>query len=357
MTHNFKQATWLIILLLLIGTIPLQGRELPSSIARIVKMRGAVELFTHKSKKGTGPPPHILYDGYYYSLKKAKLGQRVKPGEIIRTGKKSQVRLVFNNGDQYTLGPGTVYQGEANQLEQKKGEGSVVNLLYGKFRAVISKQGPRKELVIKTRNAALGVRGTDLFVSKRGLSGRTKLTVIRGIVAAKSFTPKEDRPKPEADVVLSKQAVKSEVVSAGFSAYVDSLLTISKPAQDPSADKSVIDKLVTLFRTDKRELVKIQKASKIKMKIAALRELPPQKRKQIKQLVRKAVKNTLDDIKNSDPALFEKIKKQKKRITLEALTTKVVHQSFKSAPAKVDKPSESDLDDERIDAYEKYFEE
>jgi hypothetical protein len=370
MTHSRNKLICSTILLLVLGPLSLLASERSSTIARIIKMRGEVELFTNRSKgvKGT-PPPHILYNGHYYSLKRARIGQKVRPHEIIRTGKKSRVRLVFTNGDQYTLGPGTVYEG-APKSKHKRGGGSVVNLLYGKFRAVISKKGPRKELTIRTRNAALGVRGTDLFVSKRGLSGKTKLAVLRGRVEAQSITPPAELPsfkkkklkakgveKLKKVTFPAKPAAKAVVVGSGFSAYVDSIPSKKSSVKSKGVGKEVIGKRITLFKTDKRELVKIQKASKIKVKKSDLKKLSPKVVKEIKKLEKRAVENTLEDIKESDPSLFEQIKKQKTKISLESLTTKVVHQNFKKAPEKVYKPTESDLDDERIDAYETYFEE
>ncbi len=86
-----------------------------------------------------------------------KKGIKIRQGTSIVTGKNSFVRLRFKNGSLISLGSNSkivVY----NVGKKKTG---VISLIEGKLRSKIEKKNKGQGFFVKTRTAALGVRGTE----------------------------------------------------------------------------------------------------------------------------------------------------------------------------------------------------
>lgn len=354
----------LLMIILIISALPILASV--KHVGRLIKLTGDVKIYSNPGKKITGPAPHVLLDGQYYSVKKARLGMKIKNGSILETGNKSKARIVYKNGDQFNVGEGTAYSINWSRTRKSKKKGSIVNLMRGKLRAIVSKKGPRNNMKVTTKFASMGVRGTDFFVTKKGNVGSTKLTVLRGEVALKV------QPKPEIVKIAGKKVVKKvtkkviEVkVTSGNSA---SFKIPPKIAQRLAAVKKSISKgkkikfseikpeeiKLSIEKTNKKELVTIQKASVIKVKKDDKQIISKKMAKEFKALEKKCVKATLDDIKDYDKDLYEKAKKMK-NITIAALNSEVVKKIHKKAPEAPGKPGESELDNLDNDAYDKYF--
>ena len=285
-------------------------------VGTIIKLQGDVKIFSHPSQKIDGPAPHVLYDGQYYSVKDAKLGARLDNGYILQTGNGSRARIVFKNGDQLNIGEGTSYSiswhpSASNEQKQE----SVINLLRGQLRAIVSKNGPRSGLKVHTKNAALGVRGTDFYVSKQGNSGELHISVLRGQVELKSLVPTTNNTR-----TLS--------VATGSSGSVISL-------------KENLNQM-NLTNTSRQQYIEIQKTSSV-----ISTQIPPQEsRAQIASLEKAALKVTVEDIKYYQPQFDNK--KIKSISELNSLVVKTLYQ-------KTPRNSGKDFDLQEEDPYEKYF--
>ena len=101
----------------------------------------------------------------------------VKQGDVVKTGQKSFVKLVFIDKSQMNIGPNAEMK-----IEKFSGKDSgVIDLVKGQIRSQVSKdymqmkEKDKSKIFIKTSNAVLGIRGTDFLV---GTNGRNTFTVL-----------------------------------------------------------------------------------------------------------------------------------------------------------------------------------
>ncbi len=314
----------------------------------ISKMRGQVDILSEGSLSLKGPGPHIKYNNIFYTITNAALGKKIKLGQVVRTGNRSLARIIFDNGDQFMLGPGTEY---TLTLPQKKSPNSIINLTRGKLRAIISKDGPRNNMKVKTRNASMGVRGTDFFVNARGFD-RSEVSVLRGKVSLKMDQKKE--------VKKQNSKEKEVILETGYSAKIvsppkmEEQIRKDKKEISTLAIKNIRETIIEIKKTSKQKLVAIHKSSIIKSP-ATKQVLTKKIINKIKQLEKKAIQSTLQDIKIYTPNLYKKMVKEVIKDT-DDLNTKVVLEAHKKAP-KESKPDLDDLENDDLseDAYQKYF--
>ena len=250
------------------------------------------------------------------------MGDQVQKNTIIRTLPNAQVNIVYDNGDQFHMGPGTAYRvtwNEKTELEAK------VKLMYGRLRGVISKDGPRQKVEIRTRSATMGVRGTDFFIADTGVNGETEISVLRGAVA----------------VTTDK---KEQEVKTGMSA------TISTAQQQPK---------VEMRETTKEDLGGIQKASTITAPVIP-QESSAKLTSKITELEKKALTVTKKDIQLYQPELYKKMSADMSEVKnaqdLNSKMLTLVATTAPSAPPKRTKPRITELkDSEEGDVYDKYF--
>jgi hypothetical protein len=266
---------------------------------------GGVQIFSNPSKTVDGPSPRALYEGEYYTVRDAKIGDKLSSGNVIRTSATSKARVVYANGDQMQLTPGTSYRiflsGKKKELELK----------YGRIRAILAKGGPRTGLKLKTKTATMGVRGTDFVL------GESELSVLRGAVE-----------------VQAKGSTKSKTVKNGESAEIL-----------PEPKTSIVT--AQIRKTTQQELIEIQKASTIE----PAREIPAEVKEQVETLERKAVEMTLNDIRKADPELHAQLQGAQ---SVSDINKATVGKVFQGAPA-AKKPGMQELEAIEPDAYQKYF--
>jgi hypothetical protein len=107
-------------------------------------------------------------------------------GSIIKTTDKSFVKLIFTDKSQMNIGPNSLMK-----VENFTGKDSgVIDLVKGKIRSQVSKDylqidKNKSKLFIKTKNAVLGVRGTDFMISTNGKNTATVL--FEGEIAFNKF--------------------------------------------------------------------------------------------------------------------------------------------------------------------------
>jgi hypothetical protein len=251
-----------------------------------------------------------------------RLGSKVYSGSYIRTGGNSKVKVVYKNGDQMMVGPGTIYQIKGVKLSNGKTT-STMKLMYGTVRAVIDKDGPRNNMKIKTKTAAMGVRGTDFKIYQGGAKTKTKLVVLRGEVEVKV-----------------KKVPKKEIIKAGTT-----METTQK--NDITNKPEVIVKPVT-----KVDLISIQKETKIEK---SEEEVSQAVKVEIEKAQKKAAEVTVKDIKRYNANSVAKLD-QSKIDNPEALNSVAVKSLIKDAP--VGRKGKIDLDtfnDLQSNAYDKYF--
>ncbi len=172
--------TYSVFFSIVFGLLLLSGYALADS-ATITRMEGEVFLLTNPGKSEPAPGGTLVsYEHQMYTQRSAKPGDRMEDGNVIRCAPDSKVRLIYENGDVAEVFSGTSY---LIRTAQKAGVPQTsVQLHFGQVRFVISSQGPRKHLSVRSQSAVMGVRGTDFIVREEGSKG-SRVTVLRGKVA------------------------------------------------------------------------------------------------------------------------------------------------------------------------------
>ncbi len=120
----------------------------PAGVAKLV--RGTVE--------ATGPS----------GTRALTLNGIVSEGEVVKTGEKSFVKLTMNDKSQLNIGP----QSEMKIEKFSGNDSSILELVRGQVRSQVSKDylqikdKTKSKLFITTKNAVMGVRGTDFLISQ-----------------------------------------------------------------------------------------------------------------------------------------------------------------------------------------------
>ncbi|NDG85446.1 MAG: hypothetical protein EBX52_10490 [Proteobacteria bacterium] len=180
-----------------------------NQVATVAGVSGSVQIFTHPSSKlpvGKQADGVTIarFEGMFYLIKAATQGDRVENGSIIRTLPGGQATVIYDNGDQFYVGKGTSYRIHWKEKVAKNGDPQPqLELNYGRIRGVISKEGPRRKIRVKTRSAVMGVRGTDFFIADDLPTGEVALTVVRGAVEVESKTGKMTEVKTDMSAEIS----------------------------------------------------------------------------------------------------------------------------------------------------------
>lgn len=107
-------------------------------------------------------------------------GDKLFEDTSVVTGNRSFVKVLFVDKTKLSIGPRSKVV--INQIEKKSG--SVLSLLKGKIRSKVEKETEKKnKFYIKTRTAALGVRGTDFQTIYNPDNKVTNLVTFNGEVA------------------------------------------------------------------------------------------------------------------------------------------------------------------------------
>ena len=288
-------------------------------IGTLTAVEGAVQVFAYPSTKFDGPSPRVLFENSYYTFLDGKAGQRVDAGYIVRTAPDAKARIVYDNGDQFYLGGGSAYQ-VAWKTKSAVTE-TDIKLLYGRLRGVVAKGGPRSHMVIHTRSAVMGVRGTDFVIADPGAGpGPTEVAVLRGQVEVRTNGVK----------------VAAQQIPAGQTAEVA-----------PAAAE------IETHASSQEELVGIRKFSTIQAVVQAVNDETSQK---LEVLEKKAVESTLHDIRDYDPKLYAKLQAGGAQ-TVQDLNAQAIESLVREAPkAKPNrKPYKNELEDDRAGNYDKFY--
>lgn len=206
-------------------------------IAKVAKVRGKVTVLSPGQHKA-----RVL-----------RVGMRLKEDTSIVTAKRSFAQILFFDKTKLNIGPDSkalIVKGNTRT------EPGVVGLLKGKLRTSVKKE-PRKKLtekfIIQTRNAAMGVRGTEFQTIYNPDGNLTSLLTYKGEVAMVKLDDSEsenldiERDSRTKKVKLKKakkrkftknnikkvfKKKKAVVVKQGqFSGTVNKLETVSLPVK------------------------------------------------------------------------------------------------------------------------------
>ncbi len=120
----------------------------------------------------------------------AKQGMWFKEGTQVKTEDKSFVKLLFIDKSQMNLGPNS--QMKIDKFPES--DPGIVTLVKGQLRSKVSKNymdmndKDKSKLFIKTKTAAMGVRGTDFQVNYNPANNFTSLVTFEGAVAMAALT-------------------------------------------------------------------------------------------------------------------------------------------------------------------------
>ena len=134
---------------------------------------------------------------------KVNRGQSLPEDTSVVTGVKSIVRLKFADKSTMNLGPNSKVI--VARMPVKKP--NMINLLSGAMKAEVNKnsnKASKNKMIIKTRSAVMGVRGTKFQTSFNAKNGNTSLVTVEGNVAM--VKRKEASPKIIKKVVEEKSS-------------------------------------------------------------------------------------------------------------------------------------------------------
>jgi hypothetical protein len=143
---------------------------------------------------------------------KIKKGMWLKEGTIVKTSAKSFVRLSFIDKSSMNVGP----KSELKIEKFSKNEAGVINVLTGKIRSQVTKDylnmdKSKSKLFIKSRNAVMGVRGTDFLFSANKRTGTATTVLFEGSIVFNKISKGDNIRNLEAIVNKGRSIKPGEV--------------------------------------------------------------------------------------------------------------------------------------------------
>lgn len=216
---KMKQFSMILLALLSLSAFGAEG------VAKAILLKGSVQ---------------FDLDGKTVSLKK---GDWVKEGAIVKTSKSSFVKFLFIDKSQMNLGPNS----EMKIKTFPQNEAGIIDLIKGKVRAKVTKNymeidKKKSKLFIKTKNAAMGVRGTDFQVIYNESDNRTGLITFEGAVAMTAISGSADGMNQERmdDALRSSRTVL--VRQGEYSGTTSSQNEVSMPVKISPSQLEVLKK-------------------------------------------------------------------------------------------------------------------
>lgn len=165
-------------------------------------------------KISKGAAETIAPDGASFKIKR---GMWLKEGSIIKTAKKSFVRLSFIDKSSMNIGPNS----EIKIEKFSKKDAGVINVLSGKIRSQVTKDYLRMDkdkskLFIKSKSAVMGIRGTDFLFSANKKTGASTAILFEGSVVFKQINKKTNLKNLEAVVNRGRRIKPGEFSVASF---------------------------------------------------------------------------------------------------------------------------------------------
>ena len=135
---------------------------------------------------------------------RVKTGARVKVGSVIEVGSGSKATLILGKGSVFQIGADSRMVVGEYGITPEREELANLELKFGKTRALILNQGPRRELKIRTRAATMGVRGTEIYVdSPKDAAKPVQFMTIEGLAEVKLGEQGNPIPLPQNQALTS----------------------------------------------------------------------------------------------------------------------------------------------------------
>ncbi|MBT4793144.1 MAG: FecR domain-containing protein [Halobacteriovoraceae bacterium] len=156
-----------------------------------------------------GKASMLALDGSAGAIKK---GMWLTEGAIIKTSARSFVRLSFIDKSSMNIGP----KSELKIEKFSKSEAGVINLLTGKIRSKVTKDylkmdKDKSKLFVKSRNAVMGVRGTDFMFTANKKTGSTTTVLFEGSIVFNKFKKGDNLRNLEGIVSQGRKIKPGEV--------------------------------------------------------------------------------------------------------------------------------------------------
>ncbi|GIL17571.1 MAG: hypothetical protein BroJett040_13220 [Oligoflexia bacterium] len=285
--------------------------------AMITSMQGQVEVLTQTNDSGNDQSK-VIFEGKKYLYAKAKIGQMVTSGQVIRTSTDGKAKAIYKSGDVIVLGPSTAVSIPAEVQKNSKTE-TEMQMMYGKVRAIIDKNGPLTNIKVSTPSAVAGVRGTDLVVGYNPAIQQTDVHVLRGKVEVVKVVPEKALPAKSLSVLTGQKAEVSK--------------TIADVKTSTKVDLANIQQETTVI-TEQKESVTLEVTQ------------------QVAELEKAAAEKIIEDINRTNPKVAAALKTQALAST-DQINSAVVKDLYKDAPKG--KPQSGDFNMKDEDVYKKYF--
>lgn len=184
--------------LLLFSSVAMANSESGALIAEVVKLRGEITQLSPGARLA----------------RKVNLGDKFVEDTSIVTGPKSFIKIKLIDNSELNVGP----ESKVVITEMKKDSVGIISLLKGRIRTEVQKDAKDPEankFFVKTRTAALGVRGTEFQTIYNPDNKMTSLLTYKGEVAMakvdeKTFARLENAPSIE--VVRDDVTKEPEIV-------------------------------------------------------------------------------------------------------------------------------------------------
>jgi len=225
----FRQLSGLLLILIIFsspaGAVP--------ALPIIVGLKGEAQVLSKTAGAGL---PSLLYEGEKFYYEKAKIGMKIEKNSMVICSSDCRMKLVYPSGSSIYVAPGATFRVLLAE-DGPAGEKSILLLLFGRLRSLVSKTHTRS-WEVRTRTALSGVRGTDFLTRYAPIEG-TEVTVLGGQVDVKPVDQKN------ANVVLAAQQSVSQNASGNFvtnqsskaevlSAYETTLVPRAPASEQPS---------------------------------------------------------------------------------------------------------------------------
>lgn len=186
-----------------------------------------------------------------------KKGMWLKEGAIIKTDKRAFVRLSFIDKSSMNIGPAS----ELKIEKFSKKDAGVINVLTGKIRSQVTKDylnmdKDKSKLYVKSKNAVMGVRGTDFLFSTNKKTGATTTVLFEGSIVFNKIGAKDNRKDLET-IVKKGRFIKPGEVSVAMKSK-------PKPTVPAKLNSKQFSKLM---KNADFKVAKAQKMKKVKSKV------------------------------------------------------------------------------------------
>ena len=123
-------------------------------------------------------------------IKILKKKDRIKEGSVVQTGTRSFIKMMFRDNSQVSLGPKS--QMKVTKFPKKKS--GILTLIKGQMRTkvqkdLLNKDNTKNKLFIRTKTAAMGVRGTEFETVYNPSNNTTAVVTYEGTVQVTQVDP------------------------------------------------------------------------------------------------------------------------------------------------------------------------